>query len=98
MVAQINTRNSRTSERVPVNPERAAMAERKWARSGKSDRGAAKVPRRADQSYERVTTPTTPERSSVNAVLLHLEVQGLLVGAKAWRTRRIAREPESPGA
>src|SRR5256885_430407 len=41
------------------------MAQGKWARSGKSDGGAAKVPWRADQSYERVTALADVGRSQL---------------------------------
>src|SRR5437667_9712403 len=41
------------------------MAQRKWARSGKSDGGVAKAPWRADQSYERVTTLADVGRSEL---------------------------------
>src|SRR5438552_13843928 len=73
------------------------MAQRNWARSGKSHRGAAKVPREQTRVTSESRRRQLPERPSVHAVLLHLEVQGLGVGPKAWRTQRIAREPESPG-
>src|SRR2546428_2771646 len=99
MVAQINPPKSRTSERVPAQPRTRSQL---WPiGSGCAPARVIEVRRRYPGEQTRVTSESRrrqlPERPSVNAVLLHLEVQGLVVGLKAWRTRRIAREPESPG-
>src|SRR2546425_1022046 len=68
------------------------MAQRKWTRSGKIDGGAR---RRYPGEQTRVTSESRrsqlPEPSRVNAVLLQLEVQGLVVGSE--KPRRLALVP-----
>src|SRR2546430_858667 len=64
------------------------MAQRRWARSGKSDRGAAKYPGEQTRVTGASRRSQLPEPSRVNAVLLHLKVQGLVVGSE--KSRRLA--------
>src|SRR5437773_9314366 len=65
------------------------MAQRKWTRSGKIDGGAR---RRYPGEQTRVTSESRrsqlPEPSRVNAVLLQLEVERLVVGSE--KPRRLA--------
>src|SRR3989442_2498807 len=90
MVAQINPRNSRTNERVPVKPRARS---RLWPKgSGRAPARVIEVRRRYPGEQTRVTSESRrsqlPEPSRVNAVLLHLKVQGLVVGSE--KPRRLA--------
>src|SRR5713101_9849717 len=73
MVAQIDPRNSRTSERVPAKPR---------TRSQLWPKGSGRYPGEQTRVTSESRPRQLPERPSVNAVLLHLEVQGLVVGSK----------------
>src|SRR2546426_7546 len=90
MVAQINPRNSRTSERVPVKPRTPSQL---WPKgSGRAPARVIEVRRRYPGERTRVTSESRrsqlPEPSRVNAVLLHLKVEGLVVGSE--KPRRLA--------
>src|SRR5467141_511237 len=90
MVAQINPRNSRTSERVPAKPRTRSQL---WPKgSGRAPARVMQVRRRYPGERTRVTSESRrsplPEPSRVNAVLLHLKVQGLVVGSE--KPRRLA--------
>jgi hypothetical protein len=91
MVAQINPRNSRTSERVPAKPRTRSQL---WLKgSGRAPAREMEVRRRNPGEQTRVTSESRrrqlPERPSVNAVLHHLEVQGLVVGLEQPRRRAL---------
>src|SRR5437016_14600110 len=90
MVAQINPRNSRTNERVPVKPRARSRLLPKG--SGRAPARVIEVRRRYPGEQTRVTGASRrsqlPEPSRVNTVLLHLEVQGLVVGSE--KPRRLA--------
>src|SRR2546425_12950194 len=93
MVAQINPRNLRTSERVPAKPRTRSQL---WPKgSGRAPTRVMEVRRRHPGEQTRVTSESRPrqlpEPRGVNPVLLHLEVQGLVVGSE--EPRRLALVP-----
>src|SRR2546427_10578474 len=93
MVAQINPPYSRTSERVPAKPRTRSQL---WPKgSGRAPARVIEVRRRYPGDQTRATSESRrsqlPEPARVNAVLLHLEVQGLVVGSE--KPRRLALVP-----
>src|SRR2546426_3999572 len=93
MAAQINPPKSRTSERVPAKPRTRSQL---WPKgSGRAPTRVMEVRRRHPGEQTRVTSESRPrqlpERPSVNAVLLHLEMQSLVVGSEV--SSRLALVP-----